>query len=69
MTRPKPAYFYEHVNGEIIRRPAIVVEMGGGPGDYFNSPFVRKWWREGDQPPKNVTPRIRPARSPASEGG
>ncbi|WP_373054317.1 hypothetical protein [Thioalkalivibrio sp.] len=40
------AYFYEHVNGTIHRKPAIVVEMGGGPHEYFDSPNVKRWWRE-----------------------
>lgn len=36
-------YYYLHSNGELIRKPAIVVESAGVI-DYFNSPFVRKWW-------------------------
>jgi hypothetical protein len=37
-------YFYEHTNGEIIKKPQIVVQMAGGPHEYFNSPFVKRWW-------------------------
>lgn len=43
-------YFYEHVNGEVIRKPAILVDGGGGPDEYFNSPFVKRWWSEGGEP-------------------
>lgn len=39
-------YYYEHTDGSIHRKPAIVVEMGGGPRDYFDSPFVKRWWRQ-----------------------
>lgn len=45
----KPGYYYEHTNGEIIFKPKIVVDMGGGPSEYFNSPFVKKWWEVKDQ--------------------
>ncbi len=41
-------YFYEHSNGEVIRKPDIVVDMGGGPADYFDSPMVKRWWHEPD---------------------
>lgn len=36
-------YEYEHVNGTKHRKPAFVVDMGGGPSEYFNSPFVKSW--------------------------
>jgi len=36
-------YFYLHENGELIEKPAIVVEMEGVQS-YFNSPFVLKYW-------------------------
>jgi hypothetical protein len=36
-------YEYEHVNGTKHRKPLIVVEMGGGADEYFNSPFVKSW--------------------------
>ena len=39
-------YFYEHTNGEIIKKPDIVVDMDGGPDIYFDSPFVKRWWWE-----------------------
>ena len=37
-------YYYKHTNGEVIAKPDIVVDMGGGPHMYFNSPFVENWW-------------------------
>lgn len=40
-------YFYEHTNGEIIQKPDIVVDPIG-PAEYFNSPFVKRWWHEPD---------------------
>lgn len=43
-------YYYEHTNGEIIRKPYIVVQSGGGPGTYFKGPMVRRWWRGNDFP-------------------
>ena len=40
-------YKYEHTNGEIITKPQVVVEsMPGGAFEYFDSPFVRRWWKE-----------------------
>lgn len=36
-------YYYLHTNGALIKKPAIVVESAG-VNDYFNSPFVRKYW-------------------------
>lgn len=42
------AYFYEHTNGQIISKPDMVVDMGGGPAAYFQGPFVRSWWNESD---------------------
>jgi hypothetical protein len=41
-------YFYQHSNGSIIEKPAVVVEAAGGPGEYFSGPFVRDWWQEND---------------------
>jgi hypothetical protein len=41
-------YFYQHSEGAIIEKPSLVVNSGGGPWDYFNSPFVRHWWFESD---------------------
>ena len=40
----KPGYYYEHANGSIHWKPFIVVEMAGGPTDYFDSPYVVRWW-------------------------
>ena len=45
----KPDYLYEHVDGSVHRKSALVVEMGGGPEEYFAGPFVRRWWREEEQ--------------------
>ena len=45
-------YFYEHANGTIIKKPDFVVETGGGPYDYFDSPFVKRWWHETDGVPQ-----------------
>lgn len=42
------SYFYRHSEGQIIEKPTIVVERGGGPWQYFDSPFVREWWFEND---------------------
>ena len=39
-------YFYEHINGEIISKPDIVVDMDGGPNSYFEGPFVKRWWHK-----------------------
>jgi len=36
-------YYYLHTNGSLVKKPAIVVESCG-VNDYFNSPFVRKYW-------------------------
>lgn len=38
-------YYYLHVNGEVIYKPNVVVDMGGGPEMYFEGPFVQKWWK------------------------
>lgn len=40
-------YFYQHSEGQIIEKPAIVVDSMG-PWDYFSGPFVRDWWFEND---------------------
>ncbi|MEC8776817.1 MAG: hypothetical protein VXX79_18455, partial [Pseudomonadota bacterium] len=45
-----PDYYYEHENGSVIRKPAIVVDSGGGPWQYFSGPFVRRWWTSDDWP-------------------
>lgn len=39
-------YLYQHTDGTIHRKPALVVDSGGGPHEYFDSPFVRRWWRD-----------------------
>ena len=38
------AYYYLHTNGDLIHKPASVVD--GDPG-YFDSDFVRKVWKVG----------------------
>lgn len=38
-------FFYEHTDGSVHRKPFRVVDMGGGPLDYFDSPFVKRWWQ------------------------
>lgn len=35
-------YYYLHTNGDLIWKPAIVVDSDPG---YFDSPFVKKVWR------------------------
>lgn len=39
----KSYYMYEHINGTLHKKNFMIVEMGGGPYDYFNSPFVKSW--------------------------
>lgn len=39
----KKKYYYLHTNGELIEKNAYVVESMGVQ-DYFNSPFVVKYW-------------------------
>lgn len=40
-------YKYEHVNGSIISKPAMIIDYyDGGPREYFDSPFVKRWWYE-----------------------
>lgn len=46
----QPDYLYEHTDGSILRKPAVVVDMSGGPEDYFDSPFVKRWWRDSEEP-------------------
>jgi len=57
-------YYYEHANGTVRKKPDIVVDMGGGPHEYFNSPYCKKWWHsDGAQddlitrpdPPKGIS--------------
>lgn len=36
-------YWYLHENGERIYKPAVVVQSVGAR-DYFDSPFVKKYW-------------------------
>lgn len=31
------------------RKPAIVVDAGGGPYEYFSGPFVKRWWVEDEE--------------------
>lgn len=51
----KPDYFYEHTNGQIIRKPAAVVDgNGGGPLEYFDSPAVKRWWQGSENMPQDL---------------
>lgn len=47
-------YFYEHTNGTIHRKPDCVVDDGGGPCKYFDSPFCKRWWWEPDYPGNSI---------------
>jgi len=38
----KTGYYYLHVNGQLIYRPAVVVESDPS---YFDSPFIVKFWK------------------------
>ena len=38
-------YFYEHANGKIIAKPDSTVKSAG-VHEYFDSPFVIRWWHE-----------------------
>ena len=49
-------YFYQHVEGPIIEKPALVVESDPC---YFDSPFVLEYWYEADL--------LRPLNTPAPE--
>lgn len=40
----KSGYYYEHENGTIHWKPVFVVESIG-PYEYFDSPFVKRWWK------------------------
>lgn len=44
-------FWYRHTNGTLHRKPHFVVMCGGGPEEYFDSSFVRHWWRDGDSEP------------------
>lgn len=54
-------YYYEHVDGETIPKPDIVVDMAGGPLEYFNSPFVARWWHKANKPtsPSPSSPKLK----------
>ncbi len=41
-------YHYEHTNGQKIPVPEVVVDMAGGPKPYFESPYVKRWWKTDD---------------------
>lgn len=42
-------YYYEHVEGQILKKPDIVCESGTTPCEYFASPFVKRWWYVNDK--------------------
>ena len=46
-------YYYLHTNGKIISKRAIVAEMGTTPAEYFDSPFVKKYWLVKDEKSRN----------------
>ena len=52
MTKETNDYWYRHTGGGLTRKQQIVVDMGGGPSKYFNSPFVKHWWfgQQEDEP-------------------
>lgn len=39
------AYIYLHTNGSLHYKRNIVVDSGGGPNRFFDSPLVQRWWR------------------------
>jgi len=47
-------YYYKHVNGTVIGKPDYVVDTGGGPHCYFESPFCVHWWHEENAPTAEV---------------
>lgn len=51
-------YYYIHQNGELIRKVGHVVDSGGGPFEYFDSPFVTRWFK-GDNVPADIMSKIR----------
>jgi len=40
----RDGYWYQHINGELIFKAAWAVDSIG-PHDYFDSPFVNRWWK------------------------
>lgn len=40
-----PYYIYLHTNGNLIAKVAYVVDKYSSPKEYFNSPYVKKWWK------------------------
>lgn len=55
-------FLYRHTNGTLQRKLHYVVMAGGGPAEYFNSPFVQHWWRHGDAEPGTTAFDIRAIR-------
>lgn len=47
-------YYYEHTNGGVHWKPRVVVDSAGGPREYFDSPFVARWWRASDERPREL---------------
>lgn len=37
-------YVYIHTNGTSHSRPDIVIDMAGGPSEYFEGPFIANWF-------------------------
>lgn len=51
---PRVLYFYEHVSGSIHMFPEIVVDLSGGPDKYFDSPYIKRWWKEERKPEEHA---------------
>ena len=57
MIEIKAGYYYEHQNGRIIFKNAVVVDMDP---HYFDSPFVKRVWRIRDpsNPPADLVEKL-----------
>ena len=52
-------YAYLHVNGKVLQKPDIVVDtMPGGAEEYFDSPYVVKWWKVETEKDLDTPPTI-----------
>jgi len=50
---PENFYFYEHANGSIIMKVGWAVTTNTTPEEYFEGPFVLRYWR-GDEWPDDI---------------
>jgi len=57
MMKPKSTYFYLHQNGSVIMKPGTVVDSIGEL-EYFNSPFVKRYWKITDEMSKEEVDKI-----------